>query len=92
MAKLDQYQKQQVKFNKDIAASRAAGLSYGQYMATLYDATTLPKSVVIPEGVRHECAYCGKVFFRNDKYNAKYCSPECSTAMKYLKKRKNKTA
>ena len=60
-----------------IKAAKACGLSYGQYVARFCYNTDLPQSVTVPEGRRLVCQHCGKVFFRHDNYQAKYCGDNC---------------
>ena len=76
----------------DSSAAIACGMSYGRYMAMKQRVSDLPVSVTVPEGIRYECAHCGKVFYRYDNYPAKYCSPECKDAHNYAQRVMRKNA
>ena len=80
--------------NEKIAAAKACGLSYGYYVAKLYEENSLPRSVTVPEGNRFICNHCGIVFFRNDNYKPKFCCAECREAAQrkaYRKKHAKRT-
>lgn len=76
----------------DIRAADAAGLSYGHYIAIKQTVTSLPVEVTIPEGTKHECAHCGKVFYRTDRYDVKYCSSICQEAAKIKRRKARRSA
>lgn len=69
----------------DIDASNAikAGMTYGKYMA-MKNPTTIVRE---PEGQKHTCLFCGKVFYVTQKKVRKYCSDQCRE-LSYAHKRK----
>lgn len=66
---------------KDAAAARAAGMSYGQYMATKeQNVVHKAKQPLFGQQKRYECVWCGAVIPADSK-RRKYCSQECIDAV-----------
>lgn len=85
MAKLD-------KLTQDSIAARKAGMSYGQYMASLYRPPVI--EVDVPDPERRSCPVCGKEIHKNAHKNRRYCSESCrseagreATLLKYHEKK-----
>lgn len=68
MAKLD-------KLTQDSIAARKAGMSYGQYMASLYKPPVI--EVDIPDPEKRYCLHCGQEIPKFAHKNRRYCSDPC---------------
>ena len=76
------------KLSQDACDALAHNMSYGQWMAIKPPAESVP--LKHKNRVEKTCEFCGKTFYRFDKVQVKYCSPECKEDARNAKHKENR--